>query len=416
MTILTPVRSHSATSTITTIVFCSLAASLFVAFLSIFAKRSLKRYAVKDLNPNTISKGRYRPPGALHRNLPWIFGFLVEALSLMLQAALLVIAYVLADHLWSQDKGAASITVAGAEILCIILILTTTIAPTFLSIFGGGLASGIRKAVRAFTTAKPNGDDFKLRTTPKRQPCVLPISSEKSEKVEIILSQDIPLIFKKQEIDWKGFISDSLCIAWMFDRTFDSDKVTVILDFIPDVVWHSGICNVPISIVFQIFERCFSYSDGNAALIPRLRDRAYASGRALVHIAIQRKCIGEEDCDPLKELRGIQRSYSWRSYDKDLDSILALVDRLLGNNRPINWSGYKFTEPHQRWLSHILLYRAWDHLCYSPKLPDDVEAFITLALSTEDTHPAVVGDCLFIISLLIGLPLHVDDLATTDKR
>ena len=369
-----------------------------------------------DLNPTTLSEGRYRPPGTLHRNLPWIFGFLVEALSLMLQAALLVIAYVLADHLWSQDRGAASITVAGAEILCIILIITTTIAPTFLSIFGGGLSSGIRKALRAFTSAKSSGNDIKTRTTPKRQPSVLPISNEKDEKVEIILSQDIPTIFKKQEIDWKGFISDSLCIAWMFDRTFDSDKVTVILDFIPDVVWHSGICNVPITIVFEIFEGCFNYSDGNAALIPRLRDRAYASGRALVHLAIQRKCIGEEACDPLKDFRGTQRSYSWRSYDKDLDSILALVDRLLGNNRPINWNGYKFTESHQRWLSHILLYRAWDHLCYSPKLPDDVEAFVTLALSTEDTHPAVVADCLFIISLLIGLPLHVDDLAITDKR
>ena len=369
-----------------------------------------------DLNATNLSQGRYRPPGALHRNIPWIFGFLVEALSLMLQAALLVIAYVLADHLWSQDRGAASITVAGAEILCIFLIITTTIAPTFLSIFGGGLANGIRKAVRAFASTKSSGDDFKPRTTPKRQPSVLSAPDETGEKVEVILSLDIPLIFKEQEIDWRGFISDSFCIVWMFNRTFDSDKVTVILDFIPDVVWHSGICNVPIPIVFQIFEKCFSYSDGNAALIPRLRDRAYASGRALVHLAIQRKCIGEVACDPLKEFRGTQRSYSWRSYDKDLDSILALVDRLLGNNRPINWSGYKFTETHQRWLSHILLYRAWDHLCYSPKLPDDVEAFVTLALSTEDMHPAVVADCLFIISLLIGLPLHVDDLAITDKR
>jgi len=334
----------------------------------------------------------------------------------MLQAALLVIAYVLADHLWSQDKGAVSITVAGAEILCIALIIMSTIAPTFLTIFGGGLANGIRKAVRAFMSAKSSGNDPKPRTTPKRQPSLLSTSEEGNEKVEIILSQDIPLIFKKQDVDWKGFISDSFCIAWMFDRTFDSDKVTVILDFIPDVVWHSGICNVPIDTVFQIFEKCFSYSDGNAALIPRLRDRAYASGRALVHLAIQRKCIGEESCDPLKEFRGTQRSYGWRSYDKDLDSILALVDRLLGGTQPINWSGYKFTEPHQRWLSHILLYRAWDHLCYSSKLPDDVEAFVNLALSTDDMHPAVVADCLFIISLVIGLPLHVDDLATTDKR
>lgn len=369
-----------------------------------------------DLNATTLSTGRYKPPGTLHRNLPWIFGFLVEALSIMLQAALLVIAYVLADHLWSRDRGAASITIAGAEILCVILITATTIAPTFWSIFGGGLASGIRKAVRAFASPKPRGDDFKPRTTPKRQPSILSSSDEKDAKVEVVLSQDIPLIFKNQEIDWRGFISDSLCIIWMFNRTLDSDRVIVILNFIPDVVWHSGICNIPVAIVFQIFEKCFSYSDGNAALIPRLRDRAYSAGRALVHLAIQRKCIGEEGCDPLKEFRGARRSYGWRSYDNDLDSVLALVDRLLGNNRPISWKGYKFTDAHQRWLSHVLLYRAWDHLCYTTKLPDDVEAFVILALSTDDMHPAVVADCLFIISLLIGLPLHVDDLATTDKR
>ena len=49
----------------------------------------------------------------------------------MLQVALLVIAYILADRLWSQNKGAASIAVAGAEILCIVFDITTTIVPTF---------------------------------------------------------------------------------------------------------------------------------------------------------------------------------------------------------------------------------------------------------------------------------------------
>ena len=38
---------------------------------------------------------------------------------------------ILADHLWSRDRGAASITVAGARILCIVLAITTTILPTF---------------------------------------------------------------------------------------------------------------------------------------------------------------------------------------------------------------------------------------------------------------------------------------------
>jgi len=202
----------------------------------------------------------------------------------------------------------------------------------------------------------------------------------------------------------------------MFDRPINSDETMVILDFATEIVWHSGICEVPLAKVFEIFDRCFDHSKGNTTLIPRLRDRACKAGRALVHLGVQRKCIGEEKGDPLEELRGTRWSYSSRSYDDDLESTFNIVDRLIGALQPINWTEFTFSEPHQRWLSHILLYRAWDHLCYASKLTDDVEAFVTHALSTEDADPADITDCLFIISLVIGLPLHVDNLAVDDKR
>ena len=259
---------------------------------------------------------------------------------------------------------------------------------------------------------RPNVKSFRRRTLPKRRPSLLVSDDEKSE----IISTEVPLIFERQPIDWSGFVSDSLCVNWMFDRSPDSDEATVILDFIAEVVWHSDICEVPLANVFEIFDKCFNYSRGSPTLIPRLRDRAYKAGRALVHLGIQRKCIGEEEGDPFDGLRGTRGSYSSRSYDNDLDSALNLVDRLLGARQPINWTEFTFSEPHQRWLSHILLYRAWDHLCYTSKLPEEVEAFVTYAFSAKDAHPAVIADCLFIVSLVIGIPLHVDDLAVDDKR
>ena len=370
-----------------------------------------------DFDADDLDNGRYRAPGAFHRFVPRVFGLVVEGLSLVLQAALLVVACVLANHLWTQDQWAASLTVAGVEILCIVLITSATVGPALLGVSDGAVTKKIRKPLlQALVSTKPNVKNFRQRVLPKRRPSQLVSDDGSLEKVEIVSAGDAPLIFEQQTIDWSGFISDSLCIAWMFDRSPDSDEAAVILDFTTEVVWHSGICEVPLANVFEIFDKCFRYSDGNPTLIPRLRDRAYKAGRALVHLGIQRKCIGEEKDDPLEGLRSIRGSYSSYSYDGDLDSVLNIVDRLFGTPQPIDWCKFTFSEPHQRWLSHIFLYRAWDHLCYTSKLQDDVEAFITHAFSTEGTHLAVIADCLFIVSLVIGIPLHVDDLAVDDKR
>lgn len=397
--------------------FCSLAASLLAAVLAIFAKQSLKRCAIVDFDAADLNRGRYRAPSAFHRFVPRIFGFLIEGLSIVLQASLLVVSFVLVNHLWSQDQWAASLTVAGVEVLCIVLIVSATIGPTLPGASHGTVTRSIRKPLlQALVSTKPNVKNFRQRILPKRRPSALVSDDGNLEKPEIVSPNDIPLVFEQQPIDWSGCISDSLCITWMFDRSPDSDEAAVILDFVAEVVWHSGICEVPLADVFEIFDRCFRYSEGNPTLIPRLRDRAYKAGRALVHLGIQRRCIGEDERDPLEGLRGVRGAYSLRSYDNELDSVLNIVDRLFSTPQPIDWTEFTFSGPHQRWLSHIFLYRAWDYLCYSSKLPDEVEAFVNNTFSTEDAHPAVIADCLFIVSLVIGIPLHVDDLAVDDKR
>jgi hypothetical protein len=408
-----------AASTVSTLVSCTLAASLLVAVLAIFAKRALKRYAVLDFIAIDPSHGRHRTPSAFHRLMPRLVELSIEGLSFVLQVALFVLGCVIASRLWSQDHPTTSSTIFG--IIAVASMILVTIGPILLGIPNSDWAVPMcvrRPLLWALVSTKPNVKNFRQRTLPNRRPSALASDDGNLEKVMIAFDEcpTLPPISYQQSIDWDGCVSDSLCIAWTFDRSIDPDEATVILDFITEVVWHSGICEVPLTNVFETFDKCFDYSRGTATLIPRLRDRAYKAGRALVHLGVQRRCIGEEAGDPLGVLRGPRRSYSSCSYDSDLDSILNVVDRLFGNPRPIDWKEFTFSKSHQRWLSHILLYRAWDNLCYASKLPDDVEAFVTHALSSTETHPAVIADCLFIVSLMIGIPLPVDYLAVGDKR
>jgi hypothetical protein len=68
-------------------------------------------------------------------------------------------------------------------------------------------------------------------------------------------------------------------------------------------------------------------------------------------------------------------------------------------------------------MGHILLYRAWDVIKRGETLPDDIKGFVLHSLRLEPPPPApIVTDCLFIIGLVLGIKLHIDDLLVIDKR
>ena len=81
------------------------------------------------------------------------------------------------------------------------------------------------------------------------------------------------------------------------------------------------------------------------------------------------------------------------------------------------WQGFSLSIPHHMWMGHILLYQAWDILNKGEQLPDDVKEFVLYSLRVEPPPPIhIVTDCLLIISLVLGIKLHIDDLLVVDKR
>ena len=92
------------------ILFASLAASLFAAFLAMLGKQWLNQYASVDIRGSAIERGRNRQR-KLDGVVTWYFDQVMQSLPLMLQAALLLLGCALSRYLWEIDIIVASVVV-----------------------------------------------------------------------------------------------------------------------------------------------------------------------------------------------------------------------------------------------------------------------------------------------------------------
>ena len=93
------------------ILFASLAASLFSAFLAMLGKQWLNRYASIDMRGSAIERNQDRQR-KFDGIINWYFDHVMESLPLMLQAALLLLGCALSRYLWEIDTTAASVVLS----------------------------------------------------------------------------------------------------------------------------------------------------------------------------------------------------------------------------------------------------------------------------------------------------------------
>ena len=74
-----------------------------------------------------------------------------------------------------------------------------------------------------------------------------------------------------QETGAEGDKLDARCISRMLVMSTGSDAVISIMDFIPDVIWHSGIKNIQFRRIYDILLDCFNFSGPHPAVIPKTR-------------------------------------------------------------------------------------------------------------------------------------------------
>ena len=418
------------------VLYSSLGASLLVAFIAMLGKQWLNRYSRTEVYGSVIDRSRHRQY-KMDGMVAWRFNLVVDCLPLILQAALLLLGYALSSYLFFINKTVAGVVI-GTTSLGVVFYLFVVSAATFSHNcpFQVPLSIVLHSLIHSDDKHKEHlgrtGTQFGSVFSQKKD---LPgpgtggphglgkfgtfDGNSMNDHVELpvanVANQPPPLF--NEENDWDGYVLDSSCIALMFKMSMDAD---VTMKFIPEIAWHAGIQSIPLEKLYDTMFGCFDRSVGYPTAIPKLRNKAYLSAKAFLHVAIQRKCIGDESDNAVFESISSRHQIMGSKHyeaDSDLESTLGIIDRVLGDFEPMHWENFSFTVPHHAWMGHILLYRVWDVTTKGGLLPDDVTQFVLHSLRLQPPPPApIVADCLFIVGLLLGIKLHIDDLLVVDKR
>ena len=186
--------------------------------------------------------------------------------------------------------------------------------------------------------------------------------------VQIAYADPTPVpLFTKGDLDWEGFILDSRLLEWMSGISTDTEIVIAVLRFIPEIIWHCGVENLPsINDLYEFILSSFDFTKKPRVLIQSFKDRALAATRALVHIRIQRKCLTGEDVPRGKDNTRSGQGPSLASQattipveEGDLESTLGVSDYIEGRTNSIRWESYELSSTHHQWLAHIFISKSW---------------------------------------------------------
>ena len=359
----------------------------------------------------------------------------------MLQIALLLLGYALSNYLFSINKTVAGVVIGFTAFGFLFYLLVVSAATlSYTCPFQTPLSLIIRSMIRFdnehkryFRRSKKwfgHIFSFSGKRKPPRTRSLGPHGlgavdgvggTTTGDLIELGMAntpQQSPSPFNK--VVWDGYVQDSASIIRLFGISTDPDVILTITKFIPETVWHAGIRTTPLERLYDIVLECFDRSSGHPVVIPKLRNEAYLAAKALLHLVVQRKSIGDGSDEALfRSISDRHQTMGTEHYegDSDLESTLSIIDRVFDKFEPISWSSFSPTTSHLAWMSHILLYHAWDSDRKGNPLPDHVGQFVLHSLRLDPPpRPQILADCLLIIGMVLGnVKLRVRDLLVTDK-
>ena len=226
-------------ATVQSLLYASLATSLFAAFLAMLGK--------------------------LDGFEKWHFHLVIESLPVILQLALLLLGCALSRYLWTIGR-----TVAGVIIAITLFGVTSyvffTLAATFyyncpyqtppsiltrtvtryLAHSDAPFARSLRALIASFPSIKHPGWILSrlrrgVRSVLRTFRCV-PAIGEEVEHIPLAVVVTPPTrVFKDISIDWEACKADARCISWILDSTTDVDVIFSTVRFAAEMTWYPEI-------------------------------------------------------------------------------------------------------------------------------------------------------------------------------
>lgn len=406
------------------LLYASLATSLLAAFVAMLGKQWVNRYTRNKGGSIAERCGdRQRKLNGLHR---WHFHVLMESLPVALQLALLLLGCGLSQYMWTLNQTIAC-TIIGVTGFGILFYIAIVIAGTIsyecpfqtplslvLRAFGAHRAfSYLRtllnariRSISSFIAA------LRSRATAHTELNVLlPRSLDVPPMERLFFAEGGLLKPDRMRFDRRRNLLDALCVSWTLDTITDPEVMDAALRQFMSIQWHAGV--PPATSPHQLtalYRDCFDYRN---TLLPGSRDRAYASGRALVQLYVQSLCVSRDMLSDSDLPIDLPTFFAGDADTVSLSSILTGIAR--GNP----FQGFYMLEgmsmKHLCWISDLSLCLNW--VRWQRPLPSTIDplTFAHQVIASDGAPKHVLFNCMLIIGMSLGLQFTVDDLFIADK-
>ena len=432
--------------TVQSLLYTSLATSLFASFLAMLGKQWVNRY-LRNRGGSAAGKSRDRQLklDGLER---WYFRLVIESLPMILQLALLLLGCALSRHLWTISHTVAGVIIA-FTLFGIISYVFFTLAATLsyscpyqtpLSIIARTsfrymarsrltLAHSLQSIMASITSTYSNSTKNIGRILQGFHPDTRSIVGGFSDAtVPLWETPEIPLavvaipvrIFEGVHIDWDSCKADARCIAWMLSSTTDSDVIHSTVQFAADMIWYPEIAAaLSPHILAGLFFECFL--DGR--VIPDRLEHASSIGMALASVLSTQLCAASEG-EGLEELCErinfeVQRVPSFEStfglVVTTLKFIAQTPSRIPNGKIPQIQTPEHLSTTCKLWLSRIMLQTVWrwrrvqDPAAVLPFY--SIEFACKRFMADGDRTPIILEtNCILIMAISLGLVVDIHDL------
>jgi len=402
------------------ILYASLAASFFSAFLAMLGKQWLNRYASVNMRGSAIERSQNRQR-KLNGIITWYFDHVMESLPLMLQFALLMLSCALSRYLYEIDT-TVTLVVAGVTSFGLICYAFIVVAGTA-SVTCPYQTPGAQ-ILRYLWRKVPNRSTLISKSTLATHVYAWFQTSFPTKRLPV--QHPVPHPGPEQTPDREATALDFLCASWMLQMSLDRGIKELTLKFLGSL---PGFEATIVMECLYILVSCVSVIDDRRVIVLRGSERLAAIAATCLLGFVSHSLIA----DPQSNILGdaCQRCVMAFPPTIDLQSLpfhhtIKAIRRLLNRREhpeALGWKGIDFSTPESLLLAHHLVKIAWlwyqrpRRLGDQKKVPRWVLRFSLHSLLSDPEPPVpIVADCLTIIAIDLGCNVSESDIRNLDKR